>query len=70
MATEVLVGQEWIAVEESAAEIMEGLEAIARRASSAPLRDTWLPMTETGGGRRIEIVPAVINGIRDAPAQG
>jgi hypothetical protein len=70
MATEVLIGEEWITVDESATEIMDDLEAISRRASSVPLRDTWLGMTEAGSGRRIDIVPAVIKALREVGVPG
>jgi hypothetical protein len=65
MGTEVLVGREWISVEEGETEIMEALEDSEQRGTATRLRDRWVLLTLAGEQRRIKVAPVVIGGIRE-----
>ena len=65
MGTEVLVGREWVSVDEDEAEIMETLEAIEHRGGAPRLRDRWILLTMAGEKRRMKIAPDVIRALRE-----
>ncbi len=65
MSSEVLIGREWILVNESDTEIMVVLEDLEQRQTSTRLRDRWALLTMAGSGRTMKIDPQAIHGIRE-----
>jgi hypothetical protein len=65
MGTEVLVGRDWISVDEGEMEIMQALEAIEQRGATPRLRDRWVLLTIAGEKRRMKVAPDVIHAIRE-----
>ena len=68
MGSEVLIGQEWVRVEEGTMEIMDALEQLEHRQTSNRLRDRWVPLTMSADKRPMKVAPQVIHGVRELAA--
>lgn len=64
----MLVGHEWVGVDEGVREVTEALDALEQRGNAGTLRQRWLHLTIAGEKRGMLVAPDVVHALRDSRA--